>query len=72
MFIAFAMVYHGVLLYIIRKSGLMDISESEMSIMDELEDSIFKWDKKMAVLYVLMFVLFNILFFIGVMTSIAI
>ena len=68
MFIAFTMVYHGVLLYIIRKSGLMDISESEMSIMDELEDSIFKWDKKMAVLYVLMFVLFNILFFVGVMT----
>ena len=49
-FISFAMVYYGFLLYIIRKT--------------EKEEGLFKWDQIMLILYELTFILFNAIYFI--------
>ena len=48
-FISFAMVYYGVLLYIIRKT--------------ENEEGLFKLDQIMLILYELTFILFNAIYF---------
>ena len=49
-FISFAMVYYGFLLYIIRKT--------------EKEDNLFNLDQTMLILYELTFILFNAIYFI--------
>ena len=48
-FISFAMVYYGYLLYVIRKK--------------ENEESLFMLDKTMLILYELAFILFNVIYF---------
>ena len=50
-FISFAMVYYGYLLYVIRKK------ENEESL------SLFMLDKTMLILYELAFILFNVIYF---------
>ena len=49
-FISFAMVYYGVLLYIIRKT--------------EKEENLFNLDQTMFIFYELTFILFNAIYFI--------
>ena len=49
-FISFAMVYYDFLLYIIRKK-------------EETEESLFKLDQTMLILYELTFILFNAIYF---------
>ena len=64
-FISIAMLYYGVLLYLLRKTSTeMTKKVGPMDTNDEMfnleRDSVIKWDRKMFVFYGIGFILFNI------------
>ena len=68
-FVSIAMLYYGILLYLLRKTsmeitkkvGPMDKNEEEM--LNSERDLVIKWDRKMFLLYGIGFILFNISYF---------
>ena len=68
-FISIAMLYYGVLLYLLRKTSTeMTKKVGPMDTNDEMfnleRDSVIKWDRKMFAFYGIGFILFNIGYFI--------
>ena len=69
-FVSIAMLYYGILLYLLRKTsmeitkkvGPMDTNEEEMLNLER--DLVIKWDRKMFLLYGIGFILFNIVYFV--------
>ena len=63
-FILFAMLYYGLLLYLTRKSSEDKDKVKPIEGNDENSGKIFKMDQIMLVIYVVSFVIFNIIYFI--------
>ena len=69
-FVSIAMLYYGILLYLLRKTsmeitkkvGPMDTNEEDMLNLER--DLVIKWDRKMFLLYGIGFILFNIVYFV--------
>ena len=69
-FVSIAMLYYGILLYLLRKTsmeitkkvGPMDTNAEEM--LNSERDLVIKWDRKMFLLYGIGFILFNIVYFV--------
>ena len=67
-FIALAMLYYGLILFKLRKfskkNKIGSTKKDSNEDMEELSDSIIKWDRLMLVIYVIIFILFNAYYFI--------
>ena len=60
-FIALAMMYYGVILFLLRKTSLEEAIRAFDNV--QLSDLIIKWDRTMIIVYSLTFFLFNIFYF---------
>ena len=60
-FIALAMMYYGVILFLLRKTSLEEAVRPFDNV--QLSDLIIKWDRTMIIVYSLTFFLFNIFYF---------
>ena len=60
-FIALAMMYYGVILFLLRKTSLEEAVRAFDNV--QLSDLIIKWDRTMIIVYSLTFFLFNIFYF---------
>ena len=64
-FIAFAMLYYGLILFKLRR--ITKISDAKMDPMEndgQLTDSVIRSDHRMLVIYVAIFIFFNVCYFI--------
>ena len=64
-FIEFAMVYYGLILYNLRSiKKIKDaVVASAMTNEDQLSNSIIRWDRLVLVIYIAIFILFNVYYF---------
>ena len=61
-FIALAMMYYGVILFLLRKTSLEEAIRAFDNV--QLSDLIIKWDRNVFVIYLGVFIFFNICYFI--------
>ena len=60
-FIALAMMYYGVILFLLRKTSKEEAIRAFDNV--QLSDLIIQWDRTMIIIYVMIFLFFNVVYF---------
>ena len=65
LFLSIAMMYHGVILFKLQKNSRIEDANVDHKQDIQLSKLVIKWDRKMLVIYITFFILFNTFYFIS-------